>query len=413
MPDPRVTNPELFDLTNPNAPIPQFVNTLRNAGIEVAGEQVVEGITYQVLKDKDGNHFVVGVYNLDPNLFPAKYRDLAGSFAFFYYDGRGWSKDDINKKLSGIANFPLGVLLMPDVPDAIGITKNNFSVGVATYNILKITRDNVNTSSENYNFNWPDSQVRLAKQLGMRVRFHALVSRDRMPKGLENLTKEEFISFLERYFRGVFSHFEEKFPGVVYEYDILGEARPNEPGRDLYAAKFGEYYPRLIFETADRIRKEINPAIKIGYIDTNNLLPTSSATNVNKNLILPQIAPYIDYYGVQGHLYLDSDKLNANNLQAAINNLKDYQEIIGGKPILITEHDIRIINPLEQALVGQLLLSLSESTQVQSLTFWGIGDNYSWLGKDAKATPFDDNFNPKLWWYILNKFLLEESRMVQ
>jgi hypothetical protein len=77
VPDPRVTNPELFDLRNPDAPIPQFVNAMKMAGIEITAEQVAQGITYKALKDKDGNPFVVAVYNLDPSLFPKKYIDLA------------------------------------------------------------------------------------------------------------------------------------------------------------------------------------------------------------------------------------------------------------------------------------------------------------------------------------------------
>ncbi len=51
MPDPRATNPELFDLRNPDAPIPQFVNAMKMAGIEITAEQVVQGITYEALKD--------------------------------------------------------------------------------------------------------------------------------------------------------------------------------------------------------------------------------------------------------------------------------------------------------------------------------------------------------------------------
>ena len=66
VPDPRVTNPELFDLRNPDAPIPQFVNAMKMAGIEITAEQVAQGIAYEALKDKDGNPFVVAVYNLDP-----------------------------------------------------------------------------------------------------------------------------------------------------------------------------------------------------------------------------------------------------------------------------------------------------------------------------------------------------------
>jgi hypothetical protein len=74
VPDPRITNPKLFDLRNPDAPIPQFVNAMKMAGIEITAEQVAQGITYEALKDKDGNPFVVAVYNLDPPLFPEQYR---------------------------------------------------------------------------------------------------------------------------------------------------------------------------------------------------------------------------------------------------------------------------------------------------------------------------------------------------
>ena len=45
VPDPRATNPELFDLRNPDAPIPQFVNAMKMAGIEITAEQVAQGIT--------------------------------------------------------------------------------------------------------------------------------------------------------------------------------------------------------------------------------------------------------------------------------------------------------------------------------------------------------------------------------
>jgi len=78
LPDPRVTNPELFDLRNPDAPIPQFVNAMKMAGIEITAEQVAQGITYEALKDKDSNPFVVAVYKLDSSLFLEQYRDLAG-----------------------------------------------------------------------------------------------------------------------------------------------------------------------------------------------------------------------------------------------------------------------------------------------------------------------------------------------
>ena|SRR4030067_1403536 len=66
VPDPRVSNPELFATEviykveagkrkEYLSPVVQFVNAMQMAGIEVTREQVTAGITYQELKDKDGN----------------------------------------------------------------------------------------------------------------------------------------------------------------------------------------------------------------------------------------------------------------------------------------------------------------------------------------------------------------------
>ncbi len=48
VPDPRYTNPKLFDLNDPNAPIPQFVNAMRMVGINVTAEQIANGIRYEI-----------------------------------------------------------------------------------------------------------------------------------------------------------------------------------------------------------------------------------------------------------------------------------------------------------------------------------------------------------------------------
>ncbi|MFN4212997.1 MAG: hypothetical protein ACK4FL_03510, partial [Microgenomates group bacterium] len=88
IPDPKITNPELFNLQKPDAPIPQFVNAMKMAGIEVTGEEVAQGITYQQLKDKDGKPFIVAVYNLDPN--PSKQGEtLEGPIPLMIWDKEG------------------------------------------------------------------------------------------------------------------------------------------------------------------------------------------------------------------------------------------------------------------------------------------------------------------------------------
>ncbi|MGB9881952.1 MAG: hypothetical protein ACPLPV_04195, partial [Methanomassiliicoccales archaeon] len=67
VPDPRVTNPELFDLTHPDAPIPQFVRAMREVGITLDPAFVAEnlGRNYQLRQGPDGKPCVLTVYRTE------------------------------------------------------------------------------------------------------------------------------------------------------------------------------------------------------------------------------------------------------------------------------------------------------------------------------------------------------------
>ncbi len=67
VPDPRVTNPELFDLRNPNAPIPQFVNAMKGIGITVDPNQAASELAenYQVRKGSDGKTYILTTYTVE------------------------------------------------------------------------------------------------------------------------------------------------------------------------------------------------------------------------------------------------------------------------------------------------------------------------------------------------------------
>jgi hypothetical protein len=67
VPDPRVTNPELFDLRNPNAPIPQFVNAMKGIGITVDPNQVASELAknYQVCQSADGKTYILTTYTVE------------------------------------------------------------------------------------------------------------------------------------------------------------------------------------------------------------------------------------------------------------------------------------------------------------------------------------------------------------
>ena len=64
VPDPRVTNPELFDLRKPDAPIQQFVNAMKGIGITVDPNQVASELAknYQVRQSANGKTYVLTTY---------------------------------------------------------------------------------------------------------------------------------------------------------------------------------------------------------------------------------------------------------------------------------------------------------------------------------------------------------------
>jgi hypothetical protein len=71
VPDPRYSNPELFDLNDPDAPIPQFVNAMRTAGIEVDPQEVVNNLEFRQITGADGKEYVVASYTVsDSNQTP-------------------------------------------------------------------------------------------------------------------------------------------------------------------------------------------------------------------------------------------------------------------------------------------------------------------------------------------------------
>ena len=67
VPDPRVTNPELFDLHNPDAPIPQFVSAMNEIGVDVNPEDVVNGLAanYETRQGPDGKTYVLTTYTAE------------------------------------------------------------------------------------------------------------------------------------------------------------------------------------------------------------------------------------------------------------------------------------------------------------------------------------------------------------
>lgn len=66
IPDPHFTNPELFDLQNPDSPIPQFANSMKMAEIDIIPQQVADDIVFENKASIEGKPFIIGYYHFDP-----------------------------------------------------------------------------------------------------------------------------------------------------------------------------------------------------------------------------------------------------------------------------------------------------------------------------------------------------------
>jgi hypothetical protein len=182
VPDPRVTNPELFDLRNPNAPIPQFVNAMRMAGIEITAEQVAQGITYEAIKGKNGNLFVVAVYSVDPNLFPQQYHVLYEPVPLLIAEKResGWNWRKITESLRTLAdsrNFLFGSqIVYYKLSDShyTNLASGNFNFFTSSGEINEPDLWKMNNPNQPYDYDFSriDRLLRFARQSNVNV-FHA------------------------------------------------------------------------------------------------------------------------------------------------------------------------------------------------------------------------------------------------
>jgi len=116
VPDPRVTNPELFDLRNLNAPIPQFVKAMGEAGIHLDPQTIAAELekNYEPRQGADGKTYVLTTYTVEGE---NGVRYSMGLIAEQDEKG-GWSWREVTwKDLAYRANIIVGVEVDPGHPN--------------------------------------------------------------------------------------------------------------------------------------------------------------------------------------------------------------------------------------------------------------------------------------------------------
>ncbi|MGC9423838.1 endo-1,4-beta-xylanase [Vibrio sp.] len=406
IPDPRITNPELFDLKNPEAPIPQFVNALTNAGIDVSAEEVAQGITFVSTKedgsplvDKDGNPFVVAVYHLDPFLFPEQYRDLAGPIPLMMAErgerGWGWRKVelDIFFAKSGIKHT--GALM--DAGHKYPNILREFNTQTITSYDIPLGIDN---ETQQKLYNQEEREIKWRLSLGTRNHLIGSVITDVDPK-FHNLPKDKKIEIIQQRLE-MFNRY--RIPNII-GITILNEA---------HEKRYTNEEIIMILQTA----RKIYPNMKLVYNDTENHYRNGMWTSYTRNFI-SRFGEYIDVVGVQMHLAQWPDQINRLPTPQDISStLRSY-----GKEVWVTEFDINTAylpgNQQEKKLMQANIAynhikGMLDSGVVTVFNIWGLTDNESWYNnfggpefKNAEALPFDKNGAPKLYYYYILKAVLD------
>jgi GH35 family endo-1,4-beta-xylanase len=370
-------------LRNPDAPIPQFVNAMKMAGIEITAEQVAQGITYEALKDKDGNPFVVAVYNLDPSLFPEKYRDLAGPIPLVIarrrYEGWMWERARPDN-IFGLVNIPVGIYLEPGrYNDAISrIATQNFNqLSLPIYWHVVFP-----TSPNSPDFSLPDTIQQIATQEGRGIFGGTLLWQNPccLPYWVTNdgVTQEQMTSMIRSIIQ--------RYPSVTAWICV------NEPHQgDFFASRMG--YPDYVIN-AFRIARQ--------YTDAPLLLNDfgieshgSKYQNIRNLVEVLKAEGLIDGIGIQMHV----DPQILPSVESLIENFRSWDI-----PVYITELDVPTSNEMLKAhIFSNIIGATIESGVVRQINYWGLG-SASW---QENATLFDSNNQSNLSYFAVLKTVIK------
>jgi endo-1,4-beta-xylanase len=207
---------------------------------------------------------------------------------------------------------------------------------------------------------------------------------------------------LENYIKNVLTHFQEKYPGVIFAWDVVNEAIETADGREdglrdsLWLQVIGPDYIELAFTYA---RQYADPDVLLFYNDYNTFIPERTALMLDLVRDLKE-KELLDGMGMQSHILMDFPTLPAYE-----NTIRAFCEL--GVEVHITELDIRLgyDDVLSLSSQGRRYARLAEiytrlydeGLPVNNVTVWGIVDNRSWLNADGVSYHllFARHFQPK------------------
>lgn len=254
-----------------------------------------------------------------------------------------------------------------------------------------------------------DEVLTLAKENGLKVRGHCLVWHSQTPEwffcdkydaGNKKVNKATMKKRMESYIQKVLTYCQEKYPGVVYAWDVVNEAFDDGGGYRTESNWYEVYGDESYIEDAFTFaRKYADKDVKLFLNDYNTYLfaKTNSMVAVLKKLAEKGL---VDGVGCQSHW--DMSFPDSGMLEDEINAFSEVK----GLEIQYTEIDMHNTDNSEQGLKNQaerykeffdviVKADREGKIDVTNVTFWGLNDEVTWLTSFKGETSYPLLFDEK------------------
>ena len=242
-----------------------------------------------------------------------------------------------------------------------------------------------------YNFVEGDKLADLAKSKGIKMRGHTLVWYLRPPDWLpsSNFTTQEYRDILRKGLYDYVKHYEDKYPGIFYAWDVVNEQIQDVNGEmrtnNFWYNKLGDDMFSIAFQAARDAAPNAKLVINDYYIEVPSPKVDSLIALINR---LKQAGVSVDGVGFQSHFKIG----NEPNYPLFVDIINRFKAV--GVEVEFTEIDMRGGSQNEKGTRTYDVIKACLITKCKGITFWGITDKYSWL-EGENGLLFDDNYNRK------------------
>ncbi len=250
----------------------------------------------------------------------------------------------------------------------------------------------------------------------MALRGHTIIWHSQTPSwifyenfntGGELVSREVMLARMESYTRQVFEKLEDMgYLDLFYAYDVVNEAWMEDGTKrdSLWLQTIGDDYLWYAFYYADKYAPDY---IDLYYNDYNEQFKTDTLYEFIQTLVDEEGNYLIDGIGFQAHLYTEDslvDYFNTMDKLAALGlkiSLTELDVCLGTWPVIKspTEENLQAQGQFYYNLINGILERVEAGTvKMDSLTFWGFSDQYSWR-KERSPLLYDNVFMPKYAYY--------------